>query len=71
MNIFLTNSVLFRGGVEEAFRTRLIEANNTNTIIGLPSSVFYGTGIPTIIVVLNKQCLNDEVPFIDAYRGLY
>lgn len=69
MAIVLPHGVLFRGGAEEAIRTRLIEANNIDTIIGLPSSIFYGTGIPTIIMVLKKQRSNDDVLFIDASQG--
>ena len=69
MTIVLPHGVLFRGGAEEMIRTRLIEANNIDTIIGLPSSIFYGTGIPTIIIVLKKQRSHDDVLFIDASQG--
>ena len=69
MAIVLPHGVLFRGGAEETIRTRLIEANNIDTIIGLPGSIFYGTGIPTIIMVLKKQRSHDDVLFIDASQG--
>lgn len=69
MTIVLPHGVLFRGGAEEMIRARLIEANNIDTIIGLPSSAFYGTGIPTIIMVLKKQRSHDDVLFIDASQG--
>ena len=69
MTIVLPHGVLFRGGAEGTIRTRLIEANNIDTIIGLPSSAFYGTGIPTIIMVLKKQRSHDDVLFIDASQG--
>lgn len=69
MTIVLPHGVLFRGGAEEMIRTRLIEANNIDTIIGLPSSIFYGTGISTIIMVLKKQRSHDDVLFIDASQG--
>lgn len=69
MAILLPHGVLFRGGSEETIRTRLVEANNIDTIIGLPGSVFYGTGIPTIIMVLKKQRSNADVLFIDASQG--
>ncbi|MGP5497713.1 type I restriction-modification system subunit M [Corynebacterium flavescens] len=69
MTIVLPHGVLFRGGAEETIRSRLIEANNIDTIIGLPSSIFYGTGISTIIMVLKKQRSNDDVLFIDASQG--
>lgn len=69
MTIVLPHGVLFRGGAEETIRTRLIEANNIDAIIGLPGSIFYGTGIPTIIMVLKKQRSHDDVLFIDASQG--
>lgn len=69
MAIVLPHGVLFRGGGEETIRTRLIEANNIDTIIGLPGSIFYGTSIPTIIMVLKKQRSHDDVLFIDASQG--
>lgn len=69
MTIVLPHGVLFRGGAEETIRARLIEANNIDTIIGLPSSIFYGTGIPTIIMVLKKQRSHNDVLFIDASQG--
>lgn len=69
MTIVLPHGVLFRGGAEETIRARLIEANNIDTIIGLPSSIFYGTSIPTIIMVLKKQRSHDDMLFIDASQG--
>lgn len=66
LTIVLPHGVLFRGGSEETIRERLIEANNIDTIIGLPGSIFFGTGIPTIIMVLKKQRSYDDVLFIDA-----
>lgn len=66
LTIVLPHGVLFRGGSEETIRKRLIEANNIDTIIGLPGSIFFGTGIPTIIMVLTKQHSHDDVLFIDA-----
>lgn len=69
MTIVLPHGVLFRGAAEGTIRERLIEANNIDTIIGLPSSIFFGTGIPTIIMVLKKQRSHDDVLFIDASQG--
>ncbi len=66
LTIVLPHGVLFRGGSEETIRTRLVEANNIDTIIGLPGSIFFGTGILTIIMVLKKQRSHDDVLFIDA-----
>lgn len=52
MTIVLPHGVLFRGGEEGEIRKRLIEKNNIDAIIGLPANIFYGTGIPTIIIGL-------------------
>ena len=71
MTIVLPHGVLFRGGEEEKIRKNLIENNNIDTIIGLPSNIFFGTGIPTIIMVLKKQKINSntDVLIIDASKG--
>jgi len=61
--------VLFRGGEEERIRTNLIEKNNIDAIIGLPANIFFGTGIPTIIMVLKQQRDNNDVLIIDASKG--
>ena len=45
--IVLPHGVLFRGGAEEEIRKNLIENNNIETIIGLPSNLFFSTGIPS------------------------
>lgn len=55
MCIVMPHGVLFRGGSEKDIRTQLVENNNIETIIGLPSNCFYGTGISTIIMVLKKH----------------
>lgn len=47
--------VLFRGGEEETIRRTLIERNHIEAIIGLPANIFFGTGIPTIIMVLKRK----------------
>lgn len=51
MTIVLPHGVLFRGGEEGEIRKNLIENNHIDTIIGLPANIFFGTGIPTIIMV--------------------
>lgn len=73
VTIVLPHGVLFRGSVgdfsEGDIRKNLIEYNHIDTIIGLPSNIFFGTGIPTIIMVLKKPVSrgNDHsVLFIDA-----
>ncbi|RZL34315.1 MAG: type I restriction-modification system subunit M, partial [Pedobacter sp.] len=71
MACVLPHGVLFRGGAEGTIREYLIkELNCLDAVIGLPSNIFYGTGIPTCILVLSKCRKNDEdVLFIDASQG--
>ncbi len=61
--------VLYRGGKEKAIRHWLIENNNIDTIIQLPSNLFFGVGIATCIIVLRKSTRPDNnILFIDASR---
>lgn len=69
MTIVLPHGVLFRGGSEEEIRKNLIEKNNIDAIIGLPANIFFGTGIPTIIMVLKQKRENTDVLIIDASKG--
>lgn len=69
VTIVLPHGVLFRGGEEEKIRKNLIEYNNIDVIIGLPANIFFGTGIPTIIMVLKKNRPTTDVLFIDASKG--
>lgn len=69
MTIVLPHGVLFRGGEEERIRANLIEKNNIDTIIGLPANIFFGTSIPTIIMVLKKQRDSSDILIIDASKG--
>ena len=69
MTIVLPHGVLFRGGEEGEIRKNLIEKNKIDTIIGLPANIFYGTGIPTIIMVLKQKRANTDVLIIDASKG--
>jgi len=66
MAIILPHGVLFRGGVEERIRTKLLKDNNIDTVIGLPANLFYSTGIPVCILVLKKCKKEDDVLFINA-----
>lgn len=66
MAIILPHGVLFRGGAEERIRTKLLKDNNIDTVIGLPSNMFYSTGIPVCILVLKKCKKDDDVLFINA-----
>lgn len=69
MTIVLPHGVLFRGGEEGQIRKNLIENNKIDTIIGLPANIFFGTGIPTIIMVLKQKRSNTDVLVIDASKG--
>lgn len=69
MTIVLPHGVLFRGGEEGTIRRNLIEQNHIDTIIGLPANIFFGTGIPTIIMVLKQHRANTDVLIIDASKG--
>jgi len=69
MNIVLPHGVLFRGGEEGEIRKQLIEKNHIDAIIGLPANIFYGTGIPTIIMVLKQKRDHTDVLIIDASKG--
>ena len=66
MAIILPHGVLFRGGSEEKIRRKLLEDNHIDTVIGLPSNLFYSTGIPVCILVLKKCKKEDDVLFINA-----
>jgi len=66
MAIILPHGVLFRGGVEEKIRTKLLKDGNIDTIIGLPPNLFFSTGIPVCILVLKKCKKFDDVLFINA-----
>lgn len=69
MTIVLPHGVLFRGGEEGQIRKNLIEQNNIDAIIGLPANIFYGTGIPTIIMVLRQKRENTDILIVDASKG--
>lgn len=71
MACVLPHGVLFRGAAEATIREYLIkELNYLDAIIGLPANIFYGTGIPTCILVMSKcRVHNDNVLFIDASQS--
>lgn len=68
MAIVLPHGVLFRGGAEQHIRKYLIEEKNyLDAVIGLPANIFYGTSIPTCILVFKKCRENPEdILFIDS-----
>ena len=66
MAIILPHGVLFRSGAEANIRKKLIHDDNIDCIIGLPSNLFYSTGIPVCIIVLKKCRKSSDVLFINA-----
>ncbi|MCJ7600489.1 MAG: N-6 DNA methylase [Desulfobulbaceae bacterium] len=70
MATVMPHGVLFRGGEEKAARKHFIERGYLEAIIGLPSNLFYGTGIPACLLVMNKEgaAKRDHVLFINADR---
>ena len=69
--IILPHGVLFRSNQEAAIRRNLVGRGLIRGIIGLPANLFYGTGIPACIVVVDKENANkrDGIFMIDASRG--
>ncbi|EDW7693477.1 type I restriction-modification system subunit M, partial [Salmonella enterica subsp. enterica] len=68
MAIVLPHGVLFRGGEEGEIRKQLIEQNHIDAIIGLPANIFFGTGIPTVILILKQKRQNTDVLVVDASK---
>lgn len=66
MAIVLPHGVLFRGAAEGVIRKTIIDKNYLDAVIGLPANIFYGTGIPTTILVFKKNRTTKDVLFIDA-----
>ncbi|QEA31390.1 type I restriction-modification system subunit M [Secundilactobacillus malefermentans] len=67
MAVVLPHGVLFRGAAEGKIRQYMIENDNVlDAVIGLPANLFYGTSIPTIVLVFKKNRTNSDVFFIDA-----
>ncbi len=69
MAIILPHGVLFRGGEEGVIREKLVESDHLETVIGLPPNIFFGTGIPTVILVLRQKRESSDVLFVDASKG--
>jgi len=69
--VILPHGVLFRGNAEAEIRKNIIERGYTKGIIGLPANLFYGTGIPACIIVLDKAGASDRkgIFMIDASKG--
>ncbi len=75
MAIVLPHGVLFRGDAEGGkesegrIRRNLIEKNHIEAIIGLPANIFFGTSIPTLIMILRQEREADDVLIVDASKG--
>jgi type I restriction enzyme M protein len=69
--VILPHGVLFRGNAEGAIRKNLIQRGVIKAIIGLPANLFYGTGIPACIIVLDKEGANARkgIFMVDASKG--
>jgi len=68
VGVIVPHGVLFRGSSEGKIRKQLIDENLLEAVIGLPSNLFYGTGIPAAILIFNKAKKNTDVLFIDASK---
>ena len=66
MGIVLPHGVLFRGASEGTIRKTLLEMGAIDAVIGLPANIFYGTSIPTVVLILKKNRAARDVFFIDA-----
>ena len=66
VGVVVPHGVLFRGSSEGKIRTQFIEENLLDAVIGLPSQLFFGTGIPAAILVFKKNRTTTDVLFIDA-----
>jgi type I restriction enzyme M protein len=64
--VVVPHGVLFRAAAEGLIRQKLIQENLLDAVIGLPSNLFYGTGIPAAIVLLKRNKTDKNVLFIDA-----
>lgn len=68
MAIVLPHGVLFRGAAEKKIRQHLLEEGAIDTVIGLPSNIFFNTSIPTTVIILKKDRTTKDVFFIDASK---
>ncbi len=68
MAIVLPHGVLFRGAAEGVIRKKLLEDGSIDTVIGMPANLFFGTSIPTTVIILKKNRTKRDVLFIDASK---
>ncbi|MYL56671.1 type I restriction-modification system subunit M [Virgibacillus halodenitrificans] len=66
MAIVLPHGVLFRGAAEGVIRKKLLEDGSIYAVIGMPANLFFGTSIPTTVIILKKNRTTRDVLFIDA-----
>lgn len=67
MAIVLPHGVLFRGAAEGVIRKKLLEDGSIDAVIGMPANLFFGTSIPTTVIILKKnRTTRGDVLFIDA-----
>lgn len=66
MGVVLPHGVLFRGGSEAKIRKQIVDMNLLDAVIGLPQNLFFGTGIPAIILLFKQNRIRNEILFIDA-----
>lgn len=66
MGVVLPHGVLFRGASEGKIRKQIIEHNLLDAVIGLPENLFFGTGIPAVVLIFKRNRKRDDVLFIDA-----
>ena len=66
--VILPHGVLFRGNAESVIRTNLLKQGYIKGLMGLPANLFYGTGIPACIIVIDKSAAGDRNPvfMVDA-----
>lgn len=68
ITIVLPHGVLFRGAAEGVIRKKLLEDGSIDAVIGMPGNLFFGTSIPTTIIILKKNRSTRDVLFIDASK---
>lgn len=73
MAVVLPHGILFRGGIEGKIRRGLLEDDLIEAVVGLPPNLFYGTGIPAAVLIVNRNKLPERqgrVLFIDGSREM-
>ncbi len=68
VGVVVPHGVLFRGGAEGKIRQKLLEENLLHAVIGLPTNLFFGTGIPAALLIFERGRATTDVLFIDASR---